>query len=47
MLDQVFLSPQVKQSVIIGNKHVKYKSPQNISSKLRLKNLKNWPKPKA
>ena len=47
MLDQIFLSPQVKQSVIIGNKHGKCKSPQDISSELRLKNLKNWPKPKA
>ena len=37
MFDQIFLSPQVKRSVIISNKHGIYELPNDA----RLRNLKN------
>ena len=34
-LYQIFLSPQVKQSVIISNKHGIYQSPHELPNNLR------------
>ena len=39
MVEQVFLSPQVKQSVVISNKHGIYKVPHELPNDLRLKIL--------
>ena len=36
MFDQIFLSPQMKQSMIISNKHGIYGLPQELMSDLRL-----------
>ena len=41
MFDQIFLSPQVKQSVIISNKYDKYELPQELLDDLRLRILGN------
>ena len=41
MLDQIFLSPQVKQSVIINDKHSIYELSHELPNKLRLKVLNN------
>ena len=38
MLYQIFLSPQVKQIVIISNKHGMYKLNHKLPKDLRLKN---------
>ena len=42
MLDQIFLSPQEKRSVIISNKHGIYEFPHELSNYLRLRNLENY-----
>ena len=39
MLYQIFLSPQVKQIVIIRNKHGTYESPHELPKDLRLRTL--------
>ena len=36
ILDQIFFSPQVKQSVIINNKHGIYELPHELLNDLRL-----------
>ena len=38
---QIFLSPQVKQSAIISNKHGVYKLPRELPSNWRLRMLEN------
>ena len=41
MFYQIFLSPQVKQSAIISNKHGTYELPHKMSNDLRLRILGN------
>ena len=41
MFDQVFLSPQVKRIVIIGNKHGIYKLPHELPNNLTLRIIDN------
>ena len=41
MFYQIFFSPQVKQSVIISNKHVIYGLPHELPYDLRLRILRN------
>ena len=41
MFYQVFLSPQVKQSTIISQKHGLYELPQEFQNNLRLRILEN------
>ena len=41
MFDQILLSPQVKQSMIISNKHGIYELPHELATDLRLKILRN------
>ena len=40
-LSQIFLSPQVKPSVIISNKHGIYELPHELLNDLRLRMLGN------
>ena len=42
MFYQIFLSPQVKGSVIIGNKRGIYELPHELPNDLRLRKLGNW-----
>ena len=42
MFDQIFLSLQVKQSVVIDNKHGMYELPNEPSTDLRLRILGNY-----
>ena len=39
MFDQIFLSPQIKRSVIISNKHGIYELPHELPNNLRLRIL--------
>ena len=39
MFDQIFVSPQVKRSVIISNKHGTFKLPQELLNYFRLRIL--------
>ena len=41
MFDKISVSPQVKQIVIISNKHGIYKLPQELPNNLRLRTLGN------
>ena len=41
MFDKIFVSPKVKQIVIISNKHGIYKLPQELPNDLRLRKLGN------
>ena len=41
MFYEIFLSPQVKQIVIISNKHGIYELPQELPNDLRLRKLGN------
>ena len=41
MFYQIFLSPQVKRSVIIGNKQGAYELPQELPNDLRPRILEN------
>ena len=41
MVEQIFLSPQVKRSVIISNKHGIYELPHELPNDLRLRILGN------
>ena len=41
MFDQIFLSPQVQQSVIISNKSVIYELPHKLPNDLSLRILEN------
>ena len=41
MFYEIFLSPQVKQIVIISNKNVIYELPQELPNDLRLTKLGN------
>ena len=41
MFYQISLSPQVKRSVIVGNKHGTYKLPHELPNDLRLNMLGN------
>ena len=41
MFDQIFHSPQVKQSMIISNKHGTYEFPHELPNDLRLKIVPN------
>ena len=41
MFDQIFTSPQLKQSVIISNKHSIHELPQELPNDLRLRILGN------
>ena len=41
MFDQIFLSPQVKRSVIISNKHGTYELSYELPNNLRLRILGN------
>ena len=41
MFCQIFLSPQVKRSAIISNKHCIYKLPHEMENDLGLRNLEN------
>ena len=40
MFDQILLSPQVKGSMIISNKHGMYELPHNLPEDLRLRSLR-------
>ena len=42
IFDQIFLSPQVKRSVIISNKHGIYELPHELSNNWRLRVLGNY-----
>ena len=42
MVEQIFLSPQVKRSLIISNKYGIYELPQELPNELRLRNLEIW-----
>ena len=42
IFDQIFLSPQVKRSVIISNKHGIYELPHEFSNNWRLRVLGNY-----
>ena len=42
MFDQIFLSPQIKRSVIINNKHGIYELPHGLPNDLRRSILRNW-----
>ena len=42
ILYQIFFSPQVKQSVIISNKHGIYELPHELPNNLRLRILWNY-----
>ena len=42
MYYQILVSPQVKQSVIISNKHGIYELPRNLPNNLRFKILRNY-----
>ena len=42
MLDEILLSPQVKQIVIISSKHGIYELPHDLWNDLGLKILWNW-----
>ena len=42
MAEQIFLSPEVKRSVIISNKYAIYELPQELPNDLRLRILGNW-----
>ena len=42
MVEQVFLAPQVKQSVIISNKDVTYELPRGLPNDLRIWILENY-----
>ena len=44
MFDKTFLSPQVKQSVIISNKHCIYELPHELLNDLGFRILENWKK---
>ena len=44
MFYQIFLSPHVKWSVIISNKHGIYELPHELTNDLRLRILGNWEK---
>ena len=44
MFYQIFLSPKVKRSTIIGNKHGIYQLPHELKNDLRLMILGNWEK---
>ena len=41
IFDHIFFSPQVKQTVIISNKHGAYELPNELSNDLRLGILEN------
>ena len=41
MFDQIFLSPQVKQNVIISNTHRMYKLPHDLPNEVKLRILGN------
>ena len=41
MVEQIFLSPQVKRSLIISNKYGIYELPHKLSNDLRLRILGN------
>ena len=41
MFEQIFISPQVKRSVMISNKHCIYKLPDELSNDLKLRTLGN------
>ena len=41
MLDKIFVSPQVKQTVIISNNHGTYELPHELPNNLRLRTLGN------
>ena len=41
MFDKTFVSPQVKRSVIISNKHGIYELPQKLPNDFRLRTLGN------
>ena len=42
MVEQFFLAPQVKQSVIISNKYGTYELPHDLPNDLRLRILGDW-----
>ena len=41
LFEQIFLSPQVKRSVVISNKHDMYELPHELLNKIRLRILGN------
>ena len=41
MFDHIYLSTQLKQSVIISNKHFNYELPHKLPNKLRFRILEN------
>ena len=43
--DQIFLSPQVKRTATISNKHVTYELPHKLPNNLRLKYQENLQTP--
>ena len=45
MVEQSFLSPQLKRSVIISNQHGIYELPQELPNDLRLVILRNYEMP--
>ena len=42
IIEQILLSPQVKQSGIISNKHGIYELPHELPNHLRLKEIRNY-----
>ena len=42
MFDKIFVSPQVKRIVIIGNKHDIYELPHKLPNHLRLRRSQNF-----
>ena len=44
MFDQIFLTQQLKQSIVISNKHGIYELPHDLPNHLRLRILENQEK---
>ena len=44
MFDHIFFLPQVKQTVIISNKHGAYELPNELSKRLKTWHLRKYPK---
>ena len=42
LFDQIFLSPQVKRSLVISDKYGIYELPRELPNHLKLRILGNW-----
>ena len=47
MIEQIFLSPQAKRSVIISNKPAIYEMPHELPNHVKVKILGNYGNPKT